>query len=125
MKSGSALGLGLSNTGYARICEEISVDASLAVTVMAHQSIGLKGILLNGNERGFFFYKCVRACRRRTPRTCADLSDGCPQIRHSPRHAPEKNPHSSRRTEGEVPAEARDGRAHGRQFYPRINDGPS
>ena len=43
-------GLGLSNTGYARVCEEISVDASLAVTVMAHQSIGLKGILLNGNE---------------------------------------------------------------------------
>ena len=43
-------GLGLSNTGYARVCEEISVDASLAVTVMAHQSIGLKGILLNGND---------------------------------------------------------------------------
>jgi len=42
-------GLGLSNTGYARVCEEISVDASLAVTIMAHQSIGLKGILLNGN----------------------------------------------------------------------------
>ena len=43
-------GLGLSNTGYARVCEEMSVDASLAVTVMAHQSIGLKGILLNGND---------------------------------------------------------------------------
>ncbi|CEG44834.1 acyl-dehydrogenase family member mitochondrial [Plasmopara halstedii] len=42
-------GLGLSNTGYARVCEEIT-DGSLAVTVMAHQSIGLKGILLNGNE---------------------------------------------------------------------------
>jgi acyl-CoA dehydrogenase family protein 9 len=55
-------GLGLSNTGYARIVEEISVDGSLAVTLMAHQSIGslqimtfilissgLKGILLNGN----------------------------------------------------------------------------
>lgn len=42
-------GLGLSNTGYARVCEEIT-DASLAVTVMAHQSIGLKGILLNGND---------------------------------------------------------------------------
>ncbi|GLE03092.1 hypothetical protein PINS_up011971 [Pythium insidiosum] len=41
-------GLGLSNTGYARVCEEIT-DASVAVTVMAHQSIGLKGILLNGN----------------------------------------------------------------------------
>eukprot|EP00127_Corallochytrium_limacisporum_P001608 Clim_evm5s70 gene=Clim_evmTU5s70 len=43
-------GLGLSNTGYARIVEEISMDASLAVTLMAHQSIGLKGILLDGNE---------------------------------------------------------------------------
>ncbi|ETW06674.1 hypothetical protein H310_02856 [Aphanomyces invadans] len=42
-------GLGLSNTGYARVCEELS-DASIAVTIMAHQSIGLKGILLNGNE---------------------------------------------------------------------------
>ncbi|RHY36992.1 hypothetical protein DYB38_005258 [Aphanomyces astaci] len=41
-------GLGLSNTGYARVCEELS-DASIAVTIMAHQSIGLKGILLNGN----------------------------------------------------------------------------
>lgn len=43
-------GLGLSNTGYARVCEEICTDASIAVTVMAHQSIGLKGILLNGNK---------------------------------------------------------------------------
>jgi acyl-CoA dehydrogenase family protein 9 len=42
-------GLGLSNTGYARVCEEFT-DGSLAVTIMAHQSIGLKGILLNGNE---------------------------------------------------------------------------
>ncbi|TMW64493.1 hypothetical protein Poli38472_011373 [Pythium oligandrum] len=42
-------GLGLSNTGYARVCEEYT-DGSIAVTIMAHQSIGLKGILLNGNE---------------------------------------------------------------------------
>ncbi|OQR88406.1 acyl-CoA dehydrogenase family member 9, mitochondrial precursor [Thraustotheca clavata] len=42
-------GLGLSNTGYARVCEELR-DGSIAVTLMAHQSIGLKGILLNGNE---------------------------------------------------------------------------
>ncbi|KAL0585911.1 hypothetical protein ABG067_004445 [Albugo candida] len=42
-------GLELSNTGYARVCEEFT-DASIAVTIMAHQSIGLKGILLNGNE---------------------------------------------------------------------------
>ncbi|KAF0698713.1 Aste57867_10667 [Aphanomyces stellatus] len=42
-------GLGLTNTGYARVCEELA-DASIAVTIMAHQSIGLKGILLNGND---------------------------------------------------------------------------
>jgi acyl-CoA dehydrogenase family member 9 len=42
-------GLGLSNTGYARVCEEVT-DGSLATTLIAHQSIGLKGILLNGNE---------------------------------------------------------------------------
>jgi acyl-CoA dehydrogenase family protein 9 len=44
-------GLGLSNTGYARIMQELAaVDASLAVTVGAHQSIGLKGLLLFGTE---------------------------------------------------------------------------
>ena len=42
-------GLELSNSGYARVCEEVSVDASLTTMLMAHQSIGLKGILLNGN----------------------------------------------------------------------------
>ena len=34
-------GLGLLNTNYARVCEAFS-DASIAVTLMAHQSIGLK-----------------------------------------------------------------------------------
>jgi len=44
-------GLGLSHTAYARVMQEISaVDASLAVTLGAHQSIGLKGILLFGSE---------------------------------------------------------------------------
>jgi acyl-CoA dehydrogenase family protein 9 len=44
-------GVGLSATGYARIIEEISgLDASIAVTLGAHQSIGLKGILLFGTE---------------------------------------------------------------------------
>jgi acyl-CoA dehydrogenase family protein 9 len=42
-------GLGLSNTGYARLFERIAAsDASIAVTLGAHQSIGLKGILLFG-----------------------------------------------------------------------------
>jgi len=43
-------GLGLSNTAYARTVEEFVFDPSVAVTLMAHQSIGLKGILLCGNE---------------------------------------------------------------------------
>ena len=43
-------GFGLSNTAYARIMEELgAIEPSLAVTVGAHQSIGLKGILLAGN----------------------------------------------------------------------------
>lgn len=45
-------GLGLSATGYARVIQELAAhDASLAVTVGAHQSIGLKGILLFGTEQ--------------------------------------------------------------------------
>ncbi len=44
-------GLGLSNTGYARLFERISAsDASIAVTLGAHQSIGLKGILIFGTD---------------------------------------------------------------------------
>lgn len=41
-------GLGLSNTAYGRIAEILNMDPSIAVTLMAHQSIGLKGILLFG-----------------------------------------------------------------------------
>lgn len=43
-------GLGLSNTAYARTVEEVCRDGSVAVTLMAHQSIGLKGILLDGSD---------------------------------------------------------------------------
>lgn len=44
-------GKGLGATSYARVIEELSaIDASVAVTVGAHQSIGLKGILLFGTE---------------------------------------------------------------------------
>lgn len=41
-------GLGLSNSAYARVAEELVMDPSVAVTLMAHQSIGLKGIILFG-----------------------------------------------------------------------------
>ncbi|XP_060691527.1 complex I assembly factor ACAD9, mitochondrial [Hemiscyllium ocellatum] len=43
-------GLGLSNTMYARIGEITSLDGSIAVTLAAHQSIGLKGILIVGTD---------------------------------------------------------------------------
>ncbi|XP_029287756.1 complex I assembly factor ACAD9, mitochondrial [Cottoperca gobio] len=43
-------GLGLSNTVYARLAEVTSLDGSIAVTLAAHQAIGLKGILIAGNE---------------------------------------------------------------------------
>ena len=35
-------GLGLSNTNYARVLETLCTDPAIAVTLMAHQSIGLK-----------------------------------------------------------------------------------
>uniref|UniRef100_A0A3B4XVF9 Complex I assembly factor ACAD9, mitochondrial n=1 Tax=Seriola lalandi dorsalis TaxID=1841481 RepID=A0A3B4XVF9_SERLL len=43
-------GLGLSNTMYARLAEIISLDGSIAVTLAAHQAIGLKGILIAGSD---------------------------------------------------------------------------
>ncbi len=44
-------GLGLPQTGYARIFEQIAaVDGALAVTLGAHQSIGYKALLLFGSE---------------------------------------------------------------------------
>jgi acyl-CoA dehydrogenase family protein 9 len=43
-------GAGLTNTGYARVIQEISsFDSSIAVTVGAHQSIGMKALLLFGS----------------------------------------------------------------------------
>ena len=43
-------GLGLSNTGYARVMQQVaSWDGSIAVTLGAHSSIGFKGLLLFGN----------------------------------------------------------------------------
>ncbi|KAJ0068548.1 hypothetical protein NL108_008926, partial [Boleophthalmus pectinirostris] len=46
----SSGGLGLSNTMYARLAEITALDGSIAVTLAAHQAIGLKGILIAGNE---------------------------------------------------------------------------
>ncbi|HEY9843259.1 MAG TPA: acyl-CoA dehydrogenase family protein [Candidatus Obscuribacterales bacterium] len=44
-------GVGLSVSGYARVLEELSVlGTGVGVTVGAHQSIGMKGLLLAGNE---------------------------------------------------------------------------
>ena len=44
-------GLGLSATGYSRALQQLSTyDGSLAITAGAHSSIGLKGLLLSGND---------------------------------------------------------------------------
>jgi acyl-CoA dehydrogenase family member 9 len=44
-------GIGLSTTGYARVTQEIAgIDPAIAVTLGAHQSIGLKSILLFGTD---------------------------------------------------------------------------
>src|SRR5437660_3895306 len=44
-------GIGLSNTGYARVMEEVaSFDGSVAVTLGAHSSIGFKALLLFGTD---------------------------------------------------------------------------
>jgi acyl-CoA dehydrogenase family protein 9 len=44
-------GIGLSNTSYSRVIQETSrFDASVSLTVGAHSSIGMKGLLLFGNE---------------------------------------------------------------------------
>src|SRR5438046_1456727 len=44
-------GLGLSNSGYARVMQQVaSWDGSIAVTLGAHSSIGFKGLLLFGTE---------------------------------------------------------------------------
>ncbi len=44
-------GLGLTATGYSRALQQLSTyDGSLAITAGAHSSIGLKGLLLAGND---------------------------------------------------------------------------
>jgi acyl-CoA dehydrogenase family protein 9 len=44
-------GLGLTNTGYARVVQEMTgLDSSVALTLLAHQSIGSRGLALFGTE---------------------------------------------------------------------------
>lgn len=44
-------GLGLTNTGYARVIQEIAgLDASIAATLAAHQALAARGILLFGTD---------------------------------------------------------------------------
>jgi alkylation response protein AidB-like acyl-CoA dehydrogenase len=44
-------GIGLSNSGYSRVLQQTSRhDASTSLTIGAHSSIGMKGLLLFGNE---------------------------------------------------------------------------
>jgi acyl-CoA dehydrogenase family protein 9 len=44
-------GLGLTNSGYSRVLQQTSrLDASTSLTIGAHSSIGMKGLLLFGNK---------------------------------------------------------------------------
>jgi len=44
-------GMGLSSTGHARVMQEVTaLDASVATMLTAHQSLGIKGVLLFGTE---------------------------------------------------------------------------
>ena len=44
-------GMGLTNTGYARVMQEMTgLDPSVALTLGAHQSIGMKGLLIFGTD---------------------------------------------------------------------------
>src|SRR5450432_232485 len=44
-------GMGLTNTGYARVTQEMTgLDSSVALTLRAHQSIGARGLVLFGTD---------------------------------------------------------------------------
>lgn len=59
-------GTGLTMSGYARVMEELSgLDASIAVVVGAHQSIGLQAILLFGTEEQKQAFLPDLACGRK------------------------------------------------------------
>ncbi|XP_063602339.1 complex I assembly factor ACAD9, mitochondrial-like [Penaeus indicus] len=63
-------GLGLGATEYARIAEITALDGSIAVTLAAHQAIGLKGILIAGNEAQKEKYLPRLACGEWTAAFC-------------------------------------------------------
>jgi len=44
-------GMGLSSTGHARVMQEVTaIDAAVATTLAAHESLGIKGVLLFGTD---------------------------------------------------------------------------
>lgn len=57
-------GLGLSNTMYARLGEITSLDGSIAVTLAAHQAIGLKVMLLLWGQA--FCTHCMEKMKSKT-----------------------------------------------------------
>lgn len=63
-------GLGLGATEYARIAEITSLDGSIAVTLAAHQAIGLKGILICGTDAQKEKYLPQLACGEWTAAFC-------------------------------------------------------
>ncbi|KAG7164836.1 Complex I assembly factor ACAD9-like [Homarus americanus] len=63
-------GLGLGATEYARIAEITAIDGSIAVTLAAHQAIGLKGILIAGTNEQKEKYLPQLACGEWTAAFC-------------------------------------------------------
>lgn len=63
-------GLGLGATEYARIAEITALDGSIAVTLAAHQAIGLKGILIAGTDEQKEKYLPQLACGDWTAAFC-------------------------------------------------------
>ncbi|KFM83120.1 Very long-chain specific acyl-CoA dehydrogenase, mitochondrial, partial [Stegodyphus mimosarum] len=64
-------GLGLNNTQYARMQEEVGhYDLGVGIILGAHQSIGFKGILLFGNESQKKKYLPDLACGKKIAAYC-------------------------------------------------------
>lgn len=63
-------GLGLGATEYARIAEITALDGSIAVTLAAHQAIGLKGLLICGTDAQKAQYLPRLACGEWTAAFC-------------------------------------------------------
>src|SRR5258708_15829610 len=88
-------GLGLSNAGYARVLSQSSShDSSVSLTIGAHSSIGMKGILLFGTEEQRARYLPKLASGEMIAAFCLTES-GAGSDAASIRTQPVKNPNGS------------------------------